>query len=92
MGCFFLHQGTRQIYNAILPQIQSAFDVDSVKMGLVGTVFTITYGVCAPLSGVASDFLRRKWMVVFGLLIFAREFSYPDGQAASESCLYFTVC
>lgn len=67
---FFLHQGTRQIYNAILPQIQSAFDVDSVKMGLVGTVFTITYGVCAPLSGVASDFLRRKWMVVFGLLIF----------------------
>ena len=47
---FFLHQGTRQIYNAILPQIQSAFDVDSVKMGLVGTVFTITYGVCEQLS------------------------------------------
>ncbi len=67
---FFLHQGTRQIYNAILPQIQEAFDVDSVKMGLVGSVFTITYGVCAPLSGVASDFLRRKWMVVLGLLIF----------------------
>lgn len=67
---FFLHQGTRQIYNAILPQIQNSFDVDSVKMGMVGTVFTMTYGICAPLSGFAADFLRRKWMVVSGLLIF----------------------
>ena len=67
---FFLHQGTRQIYNAILPQIQNAFDVDSLKMGIVGTVFTMTYGLCAPISGIASDFLRRKYMVVAGLFIF----------------------
>ena len=67
---FFLHQGTRQIYNAILPQIQNTFEVDSLKMGIVGTVFTMTYGICALFSGVASDMLKRKWMVVAGLLIF----------------------
>ena len=69
-AAFFLHQGTRQIYNAILPQIQGAFGVDSLKMGIVGTVFTMTYGICAPLSGLASDFLSRKYMVVAGLFIF----------------------
>lgn len=67
---FFLHQGTRQIYNAILPQIQNTFEVDSVKMGIVGTIFTLTYGICAPLSGFASDFLKRKWMVIVGLGVF----------------------
>ncbi len=67
---FFLHQGTRQIYNAILPQIQNAFDVDSVKMGIVGTIFTFTYGLCAPISGFASDFLRRKYMLICGLAVF----------------------
>ena len=67
---FFLHQGTRQIYNAILPQIQGDFKVDSFSMGLVGTVFTMTYGFCAMPSGLASDMLRRKWMVISGLAIF----------------------
>ena len=67
---FFLHQGTRQIYNAILPQIQGSFGVDSVKMGIVGTVFTLTYGICAPFSGFASDMLRRKWMLIAGLAVF----------------------
>lgn len=67
---FFLHQGTRQIYNAILPQIQNTFDVDSTQMGMAGTIFTLTYGICAPLSGFASDFLRRKWMVITGLGVF----------------------
>ncbi len=67
---FFLHQGTRQIYNAILPQIQDAFGVDSTKMGIVATIFTLTYGICAPLSGFASDFLKRKYMVIVGLGVF----------------------
>jgi len=32
-SAFFLHQGTRQIFNAVIPQIQNTFGVDSVKMG-----------------------------------------------------------
>ncbi len=67
---FFLHQGTRQIYNAILPQIQNSFGVTSVQMGLVATVFAFTYGICAMPSGIASDLFNRKRMVVSGLAIF----------------------
>ncbi len=69
-SAFFLHQGTRQIFNAVIPQIQNTFGVDSVKMGAVGAVFTLTYGICAPLSGFAGDFLSRKLMVVVGLAVF----------------------
>lgn len=67
---FFLHQGTRQIFNATLPQIQADFGVSKVQIGLIGTIFTMTYGICVLFSGLASDFLKRKWMVISGVLIF----------------------
>lgn len=67
---FFLHQGTRQIYNATLPLIQTDFGVTKVQIGLVGTVFTMTYGIVVLFSGIAADFLKRKWMVVSGIFIF----------------------
>lgn len=67
---YFLHQGTRQIYNAVLPQIQGDFQVDSASMGFVATSFSFTYGITVLFAGLASDFLRRKWMIVFGVLTF----------------------
>lgn len=68
---YFLQQGTRQIYNAVIPQIQSDFGVDSVHIGLVATVFTFTYGICVPLAGIASDIFRRKWVIVIGVGLFS---------------------
>ncbi len=68
---YFLQQGTRQIYNAILPQMQNDFGVDSVKMGLVATLFTIAYGVCVPFSGVLGDVVSRKKIVVAGVALFS---------------------
>ncbi len=68
---YFLQQGTRQIYNAILPNIQTDFGVDSVKMGLVMTLFTIMYGLCVPFSGVLGDVISRKRIVVVGVLVFS---------------------
>ncbi len=68
---YFLQQGTRQIYNAILPNIETDFGVDSIKMGLVGTLFTIMYGLCVPFSGVLGDVISRKRIVVVGVLVFS---------------------
>ncbi len=68
---FFLQQGTRQIYNAILPQIQDYMAVDSFEMGIVGTVFTFTYGISVPFAGFASDFMSRKWMIISAIAIFS---------------------
>ena len=70
-AAFFLQQGTRQIYGATLPSIQSHFGVSRTEIGIVGTVFTFAYGICVPFAGIASDLLCRKWMVVVGVGIFS---------------------
>ena len=68
---FFLHQGNRQIYNAVLPLIKSGLSLSDVQAGLVQSVFTAIYGVCVPLAGFAGDRLRRRWQIVISILVFS---------------------
>ena len=71
---YFLAQGTRQIYNAVLPQIKTDFasaGLSDLQLGLVGSAFTLVFGVVLLFSGVAADFFRRKWMIVVGTLVFS---------------------
>ncbi|MCQ2391698.1 MAG: MFS transporter [Kiritimatiellae bacterium] len=71
---YFLAQGTRQIYNAVLPQIKTDFasaGLSDLQLGLVGSAFTLVFGVVLMFSGLAADFFRRKWMIVCGTLIFS---------------------
>lgn len=67
-------QGTRQIFGATLPQIKADFaslGVTGAKIGAVSTVFMIVMGICLPFSGIAADFLRRKWIVITGVVLFS---------------------
>ena len=68
---YFLNQGDRQVYNAVIPFIENDLGLSSVQTGLVATVFTIVYGCLVPFGGYLGDFLRRKWIVVTSLLIFS---------------------
>ena len=68
---FFLHQGNRQIYNAVLPLIKSGLSLSDVQAGLVQSVFTAIYGVCVPLAGFAGDRLRRKWQILMSIAVFS---------------------
>ncbi len=68
---FFLHQGDRQIYNAVLPLIKTGLGLSDVQLGLVGSVFTLVYGVLVPVAGFVGDVLPRKWIVVASLLVFS---------------------
>lgn len=68
---FFLHQGNRQIYNAVLPLIKSNLNLSDVQAGFVQTVFTAIYGICVPLAGFAGDRLRRKWQILLSIVIFS---------------------
>jgi len=68
---FFLHQGNRQVYNAVLPLIKSGLDLSDVQAGLVQSVFTAVYGVCVPLAGFLGDRLRRKWQILLSLVVFS---------------------
>ena len=71
---FFLEQGTRQIYNAALPQIRTDFlanGVTDTQLGMVGTVFSAVFGVSLVGSGLAADFFGRKRVLVLGTALFS---------------------
>lgn len=71
---YFLEQGTRQIYNATLPQIRLDFlryGVTDAQLGMVGTVFGAVFGLSILVAGFAADFLGRKRVVVVGTLVFS---------------------
>ena len=68
---YFLNQGDRQIYNVVIPLIKDDLHLTDVQLGLVATVFTITYGCLVPFGGFLGDFLKRKWIVFTSILIFS---------------------
>jgi len=72
-AAYFLAQGSRQIYAAVLPDIKAALggSVSDADMGLAGSVFTLAFGVVMPFAGLAADFFRRKWILVAGSLLFS---------------------
>ena len=67
---FFLQQGTRQLFGPSVPSICASFGVDKVALGVVGTVFAMTYGICVPFAGLTADLFNRKWMVTVGVAVF----------------------
>lgn len=68
---YFLNQGDRQIYNVVIPLIKDDLHLTDIQLGLVATVFTITYGCLVPFGGYLGDFLKRKWIVFTSILIFS---------------------
>ena len=68
---YFLAQGVRQAYSAISPQVGIDFALSDTQIGLVASAFTFVFGIVLLFSGLASDFFRRKWMIVIGTLVFS---------------------
>jgi len=68
---YFLNQGDRQIYNAVLPLIKADLGLSDVQLGLVATAFTLLYGAFVPLAGCLGDFVTKKWIVCLSLLTFS---------------------
>ena len=56
---YFLNQGDRQIYSAVLPLIKADLKLSDVQLGLVATTFTLLYGAFVPLAGCLGISLRR---------------------------------
>ena len=71
---YFLAQGSRQIFNAVLPQIKADFagaGITDAQLGLIGSAFTLVFGLAIPFGGILADFFSRKWMIVVGSLLFS---------------------
>lgn len=89
---YFLAQGTRLIYSAVLPQIKADFassGISDTKLGLVGSTFTLVFGLMMPLAGLAADLLRRKWVLVTGTFLFALGI-FMSGFATGLGMLFIT--
>ena len=86
---FFLQQGTRQLFGPSVPSICASFGVDKVALGVVGTVFAMTYGICVPFAGLTADLFNRKWMVTVGVGVFCLGI-FLSGFVASVGLLILT--
>ena len=66
---YFLAQGTRLIYSAVLPQIKADFassGVTDTQLGLISSPFTLIFGLAMPFAGLAADLFNRKRVLVIG--------------------------
>jgi MFS family permease len=68
---YFLNQGDRQIFNAVIPLIKADLGLTDIQLGLVATIFTLLYGIFVPLAGCLGDFVTKKWIVCLSLLMFS---------------------
>ena len=80
---YFLMHATRQIFNASFANIKASLPgTDDAQWALNRSVFLFAYGIVVPLAGIASDMLRRKWVVIVGALLFSASVfgtGYVDG-------------
>lgn len=85
---YFMQQGTRQIFNAVLPQMKADFpDVTGSDWGTVMSVFSLVYGFCVLFAGVIGDLFSRKKVIasslaIFSLAILVAGFAQPFGPVS----------
>ena len=68
---YFFNQADRMVYSVVLRPLQADLQLTDVQAGLVASIFMWTYAALVPVAGYAGDVLRRKWIVVWSLLIWS---------------------
>jgi MFS family permease len=63
----FFNYADRQAVFAVFPLLEKALHLSPVELGLLGSSFAITYGVCAIFAGAIVDRVRRVPAILFGL-------------------------
>lgn len=65
-GAFYL---TRKSMLWVMPVMQHDLGLDNNDIGLLGTLFYLTYGLSKWLSGLLCDHFRSRWFMGVGLMI-----------------------
>lgn len=63
--------------------------MDKVTVGIVGTVFSMMYGICVPFAGITADIFNRKWMITIGVGVFSLGIFF-SGWVSSVGALIIT--
>lgn len=67
----FLNAADRSILNSVKPLLREEFGITDVQLGLIDTTFFWVYAVCAFLFGRLGDSVRRRNMIIFGLVFWS---------------------
>lgn len=70
-GISFFNYADRQAIFAVFPLLQQEMGLTPVQLGLLGSSFAITYGVCGVFAGALVDRVRRVSAVLWGLYIWS---------------------
>jgi sugar phosphate permease len=68
---YFFNQGDRQIFNIALPLIKADLGLTDAQLGLVGSIFILTLGICFPIAGFVGDIYNRKKIVTYSLFFWS---------------------
>jgi MFS family permease len=67
----FFNYADRQAIFAVFPLLEKELGLSTVQLGLLGSSFAVTYGVCAAFAGALVDRVRRVSAILWGLQIWS---------------------
>jgi len=70
-GISFFNYADRQAIFAVFPLLEKELGLTPVQLGLLGSSFAITYGICGVFAGAIVDRVRRVSAVLWGLYIWS---------------------
>jgi MFS family permease len=70
-GISFFNYADRQAVFAVFPLLEKELHLTSVQLGLLGSSFALTYGICALFAGVIVDRVRRVSAILWGLYVWS---------------------
>ncbi len=63
----FFNYADRQAIFSVFPLLSKEFHLSNLQLGMLGSSFSLVYGLCAPLLGSLVDRVRRKTAILAGL-------------------------
>ncbi|HLK61343.1 MAG TPA: MFS transporter [Chthonomonadaceae bacterium] len=67
----FLNYADRVAINSVFPVLEKQYHFTKAELGWIGTAFTVTYALAAPVAGYVGDWRARKWVILGGLYIWS---------------------
>src|SRR6266540_659855 len=66
-GISFFNYADRQAIFAVFPLLEKELGLTPVQLGMLGSSFALTYGICGVFAGAIVDRVRRVSAVLWGL-------------------------
>lgn len=61
----------RTILNPVMPKIAATFGINDAQLGLISSVFFLTYALAQIPFGILADKIGRRTVIIFGFILFS---------------------